>query len=26
LRDSDYVYGPLRPRTYFFGISIGDLH
>jgi len=25
-RDSDYVYGPLRPRTYFFGINIGNFH
>jgi len=24
LRDSDYVYGPNRPRTYFFGIRFGD--
>lgn len=25
-RDSQYVYGPLRPRTVFFGISIGNIH
>ena len=25
-RDSDYVYGPNRPRTIFFGIKIGDFH
>ncbi|UZR97478.1 TonB-dependent receptor [Chondrinema litorale] len=25
-RDSDYVYGPARPRTFFFGVKIGDLH
>ncbi len=25
-RDSDYVYGPFRPRTFFFGIKIGDFH
>lgn len=25
-RDSDYVYGPLRPRTLFLGIKIGHLH
>ncbi|MFV8225253.1 TonB-dependent receptor [Christiangramia aquimixticola] len=25
-RDSDYIYGPARPRTFFFGIKIGDLH
>ena len=24
LRDSDYVYGPNRPRTFFFGIRFGD--
>ncbi len=24
-RDSDYVYGPSRPRTLFWGIKIGDL-
>ncbi len=23
-RDSDYVYGPNRPRTYFIGLKIGD--
>lgn len=22
-RDADYVYGPARPRTYFFGVKIG---
>lgn len=26
LRDSDYVYGPSRPRTYTFGIRIGHFH
>ncbi len=26
VRDSDYVYGPNRPRTFFFGIKIGDFH
>ncbi len=25
-RDSDYVYGPARPRTYFLGVKIGDFH
>lgn len=25
-RDSDYIYGPSRPRTFFFGIKFGDLH
>ena len=25
-RDSDYIYGPSRPRTLFFGIKFGDLH
>jgi outer membrane receptor for ferrienterochelin and colicins len=25
-RDSDYVYGPALPRTFFIGISIGKLH
>jgi len=25
-RDSDYVYGPARPRTYFLGLKIGDFH
>lgn len=25
-RDSDYVYGPSRPRTYTFGIRIGHFH
>lgn len=24
LRDSDYIYGPNRPRTYFFGLRIGN--
>jgi len=26
LRDSDYVYGPGTPRTYFIGIKFGKLH
>ncbi len=25
-RDSDYIYGPARPRTFFVGIKFGDLH
>ena len=25
-RDSDYVYGPSLPRTFFFGIKFGNLH
>jgi len=25
-RDSDYVYGPARPRTFFIGLKIGDFH
>ena len=25
-RDSDYVYGPIAPRTFFFGIKFGKLH
>ena len=25
-RDSDYVYGPSRPRTFFIGIKIGNFH
>lgn len=25
-RDSDYVYGPIAPRTIFFGIKVGRLH
>lgn len=25
-RDSNYIYGPARPRTYFFGINIGNYH
>lgn len=25
-RDSDYVYGPSRPRTFFMGIKIGHFH
>ena len=25
-RDSDYVYGPARPRTFFIGIKIGNFH
>lgn len=24
LRDSDYIYGPNRPRTFFFGVKFGD--
>ena len=24
LRDSDYIYGPNRPRTFFFGIRFGN--
>ena len=24
LRDSDYIYGPNRPRTFFIGIKLGD--
>ena len=24
LRDSNYIYGPNRPRTLFFGIRFGD--
>ena len=24
LRDSDYIYGPNRPRSFFFGIRFGD--
>ncbi|MFD2593696.1 TonB-dependent receptor [Sphingobacterium griseoflavum] len=26
LRDSDYVYGPTKPRTYTFGVKIGHFH
>lgn len=26
LRDSNYIYGPSRPRTYTFGIKIGHFH
>lgn len=26
MRDSDYIYGPARPRTFFFGVKIGDFH
>lgn len=26
MRDSDYIYGPSRPRTYFFGLKIGHFH
>ncbi|GGF45506.1 TonB-dependent receptor [Echinicola rosea] len=26
LRDSNYIYGPARPRTFFFGVKIGDFH
>lgn len=25
-RDSDYIYGPARPRTFFIGLKIGDFH
>ncbi|MFS4417302.1 TonB-dependent receptor [Maribacter sp. 2307ULW6-5] len=25
-RDSDYVYGPIAPRTFFFGLKFGKLH
>ena len=25
-RDSDYIYGPNAPRTFFFGIKFGKLH
>ena len=25
-RDSQYVYGPLRPRTIFFGVTVGNIH
>ncbi|MEJ2163221.1 MAG: TonB-dependent receptor [Robiginitalea sp.] len=25
-RDSNYIYGPAAPRTYFFGIKFGKLH
>lgn len=25
-RDSNYIYGPSRPRSFFFGIKFGDLH
>lgn len=25
-RDSDYIYGPARPRTYFFGLKVGHFH
>ena len=25
-RDSNYIYGPAAPRTYFFGVKIGKLH
>lgn len=24
LRDSDYIYGPNRPRTFFIGLKFGD--
>lgn len=24
-RDADFVYGPLRPRTFFFGVKIGNI-
>jgi len=26
LRDSDYVYGPAKPRTFFVGITLGNLN
>lgn len=26
MRDSDYVYGPLAPRTFFLGLKFGKLH
>lgn len=26
LRDSNYIYGPGRPRTYFFSVKIGNFH
>ena len=26
LRDSDYIYGPTKPRTYTFGVRIGHFH
>jgi outer membrane receptor for ferrienterochelin and colicins len=25
-RDSDFIYGPLAPRSFFFSIKIGNLH
>ena len=25
-RDSDYIYGPALPRTFFIGIKIGKMH
>ncbi|WP_417884703.1 TonB-dependent receptor [Zunongwangia sp.] len=25
-RDSDYIYGPSQPRTFYFGIKFGNLH
>ncbi|MDM9630072.1 TonB-dependent receptor [Robiginitalea aurantiaca] len=25
-RDSDYIYGPAAPRTYFFGLKFGKMH
>lgn len=25
-RDSDFVYGPARPRTFFVGLTLGNLH
>ncbi|WBL22474.1 TonB-dependent receptor [Zunongwangia sp. HRR-M8] len=25
-RDSDYIYGPAQPRTFYFGIKFGNLH
>ncbi|AWW29322.1 TonB-dependent receptor [Echinicola strongylocentroti] len=26
LRDSNYIYGPAKPQTFFFGVKIGDFH
>ncbi len=26
MRDSDYIYGPAAPRTFFFGVKFGKLH
>lgn len=25
-RDSNYIYGPSKPRSFFFGVKFGDLH